>query len=247
MGKRPSRGRALVTGAGIRVGRAIALALAEEGYDLLLHASASRDELEEVRGAVEAMGREARVFYADLSRHEEVERLASEVAGSVERLDLLVHNAAIYEKIPFARIDRERYLRMLAINLEAPFFLTQGLLPLLERSDEACVIHIGDIGGEKPEPGYSHYSVSKAGILMLTRALAVELAPRIRVNAVSPGAVAFPTYFDEETKEAILSRTPMGREGSPEDIAKAVVFLATGAPYVTGQALAVDGGRSALP
>jgi pteridine reductase len=246
MSARPRRGKALITGAGIRVGRAIARALAAAGYDLLLHAHSSRSGVEETAGEVEALGARATLFSADLSRVEEVERLAAEVAEATESLDVLVHNAAIYQQAPFASIDREAYRRMLAINLDAPFFLTQALLPLLEAGRSPVVIHIGDIGGVDAEPGYAHYSVSKAGLLMLTRALAVELAPTIRVNSVSPGTVAFPEDFGFEAKERILSRIPLGREGTVDDIASAVVFLAKDAPYMTGQDLKVDGGRSVL-
>lgn len=236
----------LVTGAGIRVGRSLALAFAKSGCDLILHANRSLREVEDVRSRILEMGREAKILRADLSREEEVDRLAAEIVASTEALEVVVHNAAIYEKVPFAEIDRDRYRRMQAINLEAPFFLTQKLLPLLEKGENPSVIHVTDIGGEKPEPGYSHYSVSKAGLVMLTRALAVELAPRIRVNAVSPGTVAFPEAMDEEARREILARIPMGREGDCEDVARAAVFLALEAPYVTGQILAVDGGRSAL-
>lgn len=192
------------------------------------------------------MGREVGLFFADLSRGEEVDRLAAEVRNSVDALDLVIHNAAIYERIPFAEIDRPRYRRMQAINLEAPFFLTQALLPILEEAASPSVIHIGDIGGERADPGYAHYSVSKAGLLMLTRALAVELAPRIRVNAISPGTVAFPEGLGEEERRAILSRIPLGREGECEDVARTALFLAEDAPYLTGQIIDVDGGRSAL-
>src|SRR5690606_38244255 len=227
-------GRVLITGAGIRVGRALALAFAEAGYDLLLHANASRTALEEVVAAARAMGRRAWAFTADLGRDGEVDRFAREVAAATPALDVLVHNAGIYEQVPFREIDRARYRRMQAINLEAPFFLTQALLPLLERGRSPLVLHIGDIGGERAEPGYAHYAVSKAGLVMLTRALAVELAPRIRVNAISPGTVAFPEGMDEAARAAILARIPMGREGSPEDVARAAVFLAKDAPYLTG-------------
>lgn len=246
MSERPRRGKALITGAGIRVGRAIAEALAAAGYDLFLHANRSRAGVEEVRRAVEAAGAEATILLADLSDPDEVDRLAGEVAQATDALDLVVHNAAIYQKSPFAATDRASYRRMLAINLDAPFFLSQALLPLLERGRSPSIVHIGDIGGAAAEPGYAHYAVSKAGLLMLTRALAVELAPTIRVNSVSPGTVAFPPDFDPEARERILARIPMGREGVVDDIAKAVVFLAKDAPYVTGQDLAVDGGRSAL-
>lgn len=243
---RPFSGSIFISGAGVRVGRALALAFADAGYDLLLHAHRSRGPVEEVAEAVRAHGRKASIFLADLSREEEVERLAAEIREATPSLDVLVHNAAIYEAIPFAAIDRARYRRMQAINLEAPFFLSQALLPLLEKGRDPLILHIGDIGGERAEPGFAHYSVSKAGILMLTRALAVELAPRIRVNAISPGTVIFPEGLDDATRRAILARIPMGREGTGDDVARAAVFLAKDAPYFTGQILAVDGGRSAL-
>jgi pteridine reductase len=127
----------------------------------------------------------------------------------------------------------------------APFFLTQALLPSLRAGKDPLVVHITDVGGERPVSHYAHYSVSKAGLIMLTRALAVELAPHVRVNAVSPGAVAFPEDFDAAAREAVLKRIPMGREGSVEDIARTIVFLAREAPYLTGQVITVDGGRSA--
>jgi len=236
---------AFVTGAAIRVGRSIALALAREGYDLILHANANRDALEEVAAAVREMGREAFLVAADLAEPLEVERLAEGVAAMHPRIDLLVNNAGIYEKRAYEQVDRDAWRRMQAINLDAPYFLTQGLLPALRAADAPSVINITDIGGERPLPGYSHYSVSKAGLLMLTRALAVELAPKIRVNAVSPGTVIFPEELDPTAREALIRRIPMNREGSGEDVGLAVVYLARHAPYVTGQVINVDGGRSA--
>ncbi|AKU92948.1 SDR family NAD(P)-dependent oxidoreductase [Vulgatibacter incomptus] len=237
---------AFVTGAGIRVGRAIALELARAGYDVILHAHSSRASLETLAREIRDLGRDAFMVSADLSDPAEVERLAHGVRDMHPRLDLVVHNAGIYEARPFDRVSREDYRRMQAINVEAPFFLTQQLLPSLNASPAPSVIHLGDIGGERPVPGFSHYSVSKAALLMLTKALAVELAPKIRVNAISPGTVAFPPGLDSEAKQEILDRIPMEREGTVEDVAKAVVFLARHAPYVTGHVLDVDGGRSAM-
>ncbi|HWV37420.1 MAG TPA: SDR family oxidoreductase [Vulgatibacter sp.] len=235
---------AFVTGAGVRVGRAIALALARAGHDVILHANRSRRPVEEVADEIRSHGREAFVVTADLSDPDEVDRLAEGVAAMHPCLDLVVHNAAIFEASPYEAIDRRSYREMLAINLDAPFFLTQGLLPSLRASASPSVIHVTDIGAERPVPGYAHYSVSKAGLLMLTKALAVELAPEIRVNAVAPGTVAFPEDVGAEQREAILRRIPMGREGTVEDVARAVVFLACDAPYVTGQVIRVDGGRT---
>jgi pteridine reductase len=167
------------------------------------------------------------------------------VLERASELDVLVHNAGLFEKLAFEAIDADRYRRMQAVNVEAPFFLTQALLPAL-RAASGVVIHLTDIGGERPIPGYAHYSVSKAALIMLTRALAAELAPSVRVNAVSPGTVIFPEDFDEATRAAFLARIPLGREGDGADVAKAVLFLVRDAPYVTGQVLAVDGGRSSV-
>lgn len=236
---------AFVTGAGIRVGRAIALALARAGHDLILHANASRQSLEATAAEARALGVEVELQLADLSDPEAVDGLAAAIRAKHRALDVLVHNAGIFESVPFGAIGRERYRRMQAINLEAPFFLTEGLLPLLREAQAPLVVHVTDIAAERPYRGYAHYTVSKAGLLALTRALAVELAPHVRVNAVAPGTVAFPPDFDEKARAETLARVPLAREGSPEDIARAVLFLCE-APYVTGQVINVDGGRSVV-
>jgi len=231
---------AFVTGAGVRLGRAIALELARAGHDVVLHANAS--PLDEVADAVAKLGRRAHVERADLADAAQVDALAARVAAAHPALDVVVHNAGVFESISFSGITRAQYRRMLAINLEAPFFLTQGLLPSLSRAPAPSVVHITDIGGERPLPRYAHYSVSKAGLSMLTRALAVELGPAVRVSAVAPGTVVFPADFDEAARARFLARIPLQREGSAEDVAHAVRFLVE-APYVSGHVLAVDGGR----
>lgn len=236
---------ALVTGAGIRIGRATARALAEAGFDLALHAHGSTQQLESLRQELAGLGRRVECFRADLSDADDVARLAREVAEKFPALDALVHNAGIFERVAFGDITRAQYRRMMAVNLDAPFFLTQGLLPQLRAARAPCVVHVTDIGGERALSHYAHYGVSKAGLLMLTKQLAVELAPHVRVNGVSPGTVAFPPDFTPEQQASVLRRVPMAREGTVEDIARAVVFLVTAAPYVTGQVIAVDGGRSA--
>jgi pteridine reductase len=236
---------ALVTGAGIRVGRAVAEALAVSGYDLLLHANRSRAGADEVASEARALGRKVEVVTADLGDPGEVRRLGADLRARHPRLDVIVHNAGLFERVPFGEITLEQYRRMMAVNLDAPFFLTQALLPSLQAAEDPCVVHLADIAGERPVPRYAHYAASKAGLIMLTRALAVELGPRVRVNAVSPGTVAFPEDFDEKARAGILGRVPLGREGTPADAAEAVLYL-TRARYVTGQVLAVDGGRSAV-
>jgi pteridine reductase len=235
-------GLALVTGAGVRVGRAVAEALAEAGYDLVLHAHRSGAAAREVAEAARAQGRESHVVLADLAAPEGVEQLAGEVRRLHGALDVLVNSAGAYESARFDTLRRAEYTRMLALNLEAPFFLTQALLPLLLAAPTPSVVNITDSALERPYPRYAHYMVSKAGLAMLTRALALELAPRVRVNAVAPGTVAFPESFDPTVRERILARIPLGREGTAADIGHAVVFLVRDAPYITGHTLDVDGG-----
>lgn len=236
---------AVVTGAGIRIGKAIALALAEVGYDLALHVHRSTEGAEEVAGKARALGRSATVYRADLGAPRELEALAATLREAHPAIDVLVNNAGIFERVAFEEISREQYHRMMGINLEAPFFLTQALLPALRATPRPLVVNLTDIGAERAESHYAHYSASKAGLIMLTRALAVELAPQVRVNAISPGTVVFPEDFDEAARQATLARIPLGRVGSAEDVARVVVFLAREAPYVSGQVIAVDGARSA--
>jgi pteridine reductase len=236
---------AFITGAGIRIGSAVARALARAGYDLALHANRSAKPLEALAEELQGLGRKVSLYHADLSDPRGVDELGARVRADHPTLDVVVHNAGLYERVAFESITREQYRTMLAVNLDAPFFLTQALLPSLRAAAQPLVVHLTDIGGERAESQFAHYSVSKAALIMLTRALAVELAPHVRVNAVSPGTVAFPEYFDAAAREAILQRIPMGREGSVEDIARVVVFLAREAPYITGQVVTVDGGRSA--
>jgi pteridine reductase len=238
-------GTAFITGAGIRIGGAVARALGRAGYDLALHAHRSLGPLKSLADELRALGRRVTLHTADLSNPEAVDALGAEVREAWPALDVVVHNAGLFERVDFASITRAQYRVMQAVNLDAPFFLTQALLPSLRAGKDPLVVHITDIGGERPLSHYAHYSVSKAGLVMLTRALAVELAPHVRVNAVSPGTVAFPEDYDAEARAAVLRRIPMGREGSVEDIARTVLFLAREAPYLTGQVIAVDGGRSA--
>jgi len=237
--------QALITGAGVRLGRATALALGMAGFDLILHAHNSLEGLVDVQRELEAQGRSIKLIRADLSTVEGVDAIAAMAHTTTTALDVIVHNAGIFERSAFEDISRDQYRRMQAINLEAPFFLTQALLTLLRAAPSPSVIHLTDIGGERAVSHYAHYGISKAGLIMLTKQLAVELAPHIRVNAISPGTVSFPESFTAEQRASHLQRVPIGHEGTPEDIAKTVLFLVRDAPYITGHILTVDGGRSA--
>jgi pteridine reductase len=235
---------ALVTGAAVRVGRAIALALAEAGYDLIIHAYQSQPALAELTALVHACGRQVEPMSADLGDPAAVATLAQTIAQQHTALDVLVNSAGLYENTPFETISRRAYARMMAVNLEAPLFLTQALLPLLRAAPQPCVVNITDTAVDRPYAGYAPYMVSKAALAMLTRVLALELGPHVRVNAVAPGTVAFPADFDAAKRQRIVSHVPLGRTGTPEDIGRAVVYLVRDASYVTGHTLVVDGGAA---
>ncbi len=234
--------RALITGGAVRLGRAVATALHEAGFSVALHyrasSGAARSLAEEFGGAL--------LVQADLST---VEGCAS-VVDAVNRwggVDVLVNSAAAWEACPVEQIDPVRWDAMQALNVRAPFLLTQGLLASLRASElpgGGLVLNITDIAGERPARGYAHYNVSKAGLTMLTRTLALELAPQVRVNGIAPGTVLPPEELPDEQLIAIRDTIPAGRFGTARDIARAAIYFALHAPYVTGQVLAVDGGRS---
>ena len=237
---------ALITGAGARVGRAIALELARSGFEVGLHYCANHVGATETLGILQAEGGRGWLARADLSTEVGCDQLCQQVNARWEHLDLLVNNASLFEPTPFEEITRVAWSHMIQVNLTAPFLLSQGLLPLLKRSTQTSglVIHLCDIGAERPLSGYTHYAVSKAGLVMLVKAMAVELAPTVRCVGVSPGQVAWPPDFSQETRVALENRIPMKRSGAPQDVAQLVRFLALEGGYINGEVIAVDGGLS---
>jgi pteridine reductase len=232
---------ALVTGGGIRVGRAIALALGRAGFDVIVHANRSVKDAEGVVAELKALGRQARVEQADLSSDDGPATLAARI----DAIDVLVNSAASYEHVDFKDVTRAQLERMFAVNVTAPFLLTQALAPKLKAA-KGAVVNITDMAvthAYTTTHFFSHYLASKAALDQLTRAWALELGPEIRVNAVAPGPVAMAAETTDAQKSDILERIPLKREGRPEDVAQAVVFLAQ-SPYITGQTLRVDGGLS---
>lgn len=225
--------QALVTGAARRVGRAIAVELHRAGARVAVHYRSSRAEAEETAtmlgGAPLVQGDQAR----------EPERIVAEAAKALGGLDLLVCNAAEFEKAPAETLSRERFERMLAANVTGPFLLMQAALPWL-RAARGSIVNLLDLcGTSQVWKGYAHYTASKAGLAALTRLLALEWAPEVRVNAVAPGTVL-------SDRAASSQRIPLGHIGTPEDVARAVLFLAR-EPFITGHILTVDGGRSLNP
>ena len=233
---------ALVTGAGRRVGQAIALGLARAGCDIAVHHHGSVAGGAETVAAVRALGRRAELVPADLGDALAARGLADRAVTALGRLDILVNSAAIMVRQTIDEVTPESWDRTHDLNLRAYFFTAQGALPHLRRV-QGRIVNLADVAGLEPWPAYVPHCVSKAGVIMLTKGLARALAPDITVNAVAPGAVLLPDDWDEATRAHFAETTPLGRLGSAEDVVGAVRYLVEAGDYVTGTVLVVDGGR----
>ncbi len=241
MANRPLTGKvALVTGAARRIGRSIALRLAQDGADVVVNYRHSNDDAERVAAEIRAFGRRALVVQADVSVPEEVRAMLSTLDRGFKRLDILVNNAGVFFAAPFQQLTVQQWDAAMNSNLKSQFLCSQAAAPLLKRNPPGRIINLSSLGGMLAWPSFTHYCVSKAGSIMLTRCLARALAPDILVNSVAPGTIQFE---GEEPDEDYIRRTPLKRTGTGDDIAGAVAYLAT-ANYVTGQVIAVDGGRA---
>jgi pteridine reductase len=237
------RGRvALVTGAGRRLGLAMARALAGRGMAVAIHHHASSDGADSLRDEIVAAGGRAACFSADLTDARAAAELPRRVVSELGRLDVLVNSAAVMHQVAFEDTTPELYDATLDLNLRAVFFCSQGAAPAL-RAARGKVVNLADLGGLEPWPGFAAHSVSKAGVVMLTRVLARVLAPEVTVNAIAPGAVLVPESYDTRERERLARTTPLGRLGSPDDVIAALLYLLEGGDYVTGEVLVVDGGR----
>ncbi|MGA3293031.1 MAG: 3-oxoacyl-ACP reductase family protein [Candidatus Acidiferrales bacterium] len=230
---------ALVTGAAKRVGRSIALRLAADGAAVAVNYATSKAEAEALAREIANAGSRAIAIQADVSKRAEVERMFAAVEREFGRLDILVNNAGIFFAAKFENLTDEQWDRILDANLKSQFLCAQAAAPIMKRQGRGRIINISSLGGLLAWPGYTHYCVSKAGSIMLTRCLARALGPEILVNGVAPGTIQFP---GEPPDEDYIQRVPLHRSGTGDDIAGAVAYLAT-ADFVTGQVIAVDGGR----
>jgi len=236
---------ALVTGAARRVGAAVARRLHSAGANLAIHYRGSRAEAAKLASALnEARVSSAADIHADLLAPGACEALVAGVLERFGRLDILVNNASTFYATQIGAIEPRHWEELVGSNLRAPLFLSQAAAPHLKRA-RGAIVNIVDIHADRPLKKFAVYSVAKAGLAALTRSLAIELAPEVRVNGVAPGAILWPEsgHFDNPERQRIVATTPLGRTGDPEDIAQAVHFLVS-APFVTGQIVAVDGGRS---
>ncbi len=235
---------ALVTGGAKRVGRAIAVELARAGCDVAVHYRGSYEDARQTGSTIESLGRRVVLVQADLAEAASPGELVEQTVSGLGGLNVLVNNASLWEPTPLAKLSAESWRAHLEVNLTAPAMLAQAAWPHLRRRPPGHVINICDISADRPWADYIAYCVSKGGLVTLTRALARAMAPDVCVNALSPGVVMLPDDCDEQTRRAALRRVPMGREGSPQDIATAARFLVEGGSYITGQVINVDGGRS---
>ena len=235
----------LITGGAKRVGAAICRHLHSAGANLMLHYRVSAGEARLLQAELNHQRKDSvALIQADLLDIAKLPAMVEQTAQSFGRLDALVNNASSFFQTPVGEITAAAWEDLIGTNLRAPLFLSQAAAPALKKS-QGAIVNITDIHAERPLKNYVVYSVAKAGLVGLTRSLARELAPEVRVNAIAPGPILWPDdeSFDELSRQRIISHTPLKREGTPEDIAKAVHFLLAEATYVTGETINVDGGR----
>jgi pteridine reductase len=233
---------ALVTGGAKRLGRAVALRLANEGADLAIHYGKSAAEAQELVGEIEKLGRRAAVFPAELTKVSAIQKLVDEVVGHFGQLDMLINSAANFLETKFGQTTEKTWNASLDTNLKAPFFSSQAAAPHLAKSGHGAIVNFADIGGVTGWREFIPHSLSKGGIILMTRILAKELAPAVRVNAIAPGTITMPGD-PPEWQADFVRLAPLQRSGKPEEIADAVFFLLT-AEFMTGQTLVMDGGRT---
>jgi pteridine reductase len=231
----------LVTGGAHRLGRAIALALGQAGANIVVHYNRSAEQAQSVLSDLAELGVQSIAAAGDLARISEVERVVDTAVARWGRLDVLVNNAGIWGSTPIGTVTEERWSELIDTNLRSAFFAAQRATPAL-RASGGAIVNIADVGALRPWRNYTPYLISKGGIITLTQALAKDLAPEVRVNAVAPGAVLLPDDWTPEQTERSTRNVPLKRLGSPDDVAQAVLYLAQ-AEYITGVVLPVDGGR----
>ena len=230
-----------MTGGARRVGKAIALALAGKGADVVVHYNSGEADAQETVRAVRALGVRAGTLQADLGDADAARLLPLQAHAALGALDILVNSAAMMMRTPIGEVTVAQWDAMFHLNLRAPFLVAQAAAPLL-RVRKGVIINIADLAAYETWPAYVPHAITKAGVVQMTRGLARALAPDIRVNAVAPGAVLLPDDWDADAAERLVATTPLARLGSAEDVAQAVVYLCE-ASYVTGDVLIVDGGR----
>jgi len=234
---------ALVTGGAKRVGQTIALALAEKGSNILLHYNTSKNEAEETAIKIRSLGVNCDIFQANLAKSAEINRMTKEIYKKYSSVDILINSASLFYKTPFREVKESDWDRLMDTNLKGPFLLSKEIGNKMFEGTGGKIIQIADWSGFRPYRDYSPYCVSKGGLITLTKTLARDLAPKVSSNAIAPGPVLLPPDFSDEEKQKVIKKTILGRVGSPQDIANAVLFLLDN-DFINGTVLVVDGGRS---
>mgnify|MGYP003642282496 CR=1 FL=1 len=236
---------ALVTGSAKRIGAEVVRRLHAEGLRVILHFNGSQSAADAIADELNAIRQDSvKTVQFNLLDFDQLDTFASQITAIWGRLDVLVNNASTFYPTPIQEISLDTWNDLIGVNLQAPLFLSKALAPSLTKH-KGCIVNIVDIHSERPLKGYTVYCIAKAGLAMLTKSLARELAPAVRVNGISPGAIMWPEIEDyEPVHQEIIERTALKREGNPKDIADSVWFLANSASYITGQIIAVDGGRT---
>jgi pteridine reductase len=238
---------ALITGGARRVGATVGRLLHAHGMQLAVHYRSSDADARAFAAELNAQRPDSVMLVrADLLDIARLPEMVAEIMRSCGRLDVLINNASSFYPTPVGTATERQWEDLMGSNLKAPFFLSQAAAPAL-KAQHGCIINMVDIHGERPLKQYPIYSAAKAGLIMLTKSLARELGPEVRVNGIAPGTILWPEHgLDDTTKQQILARTPQKRAGSPDDIARTMLFLIRDADYITGQIIAVDGGRSVV-
>ncbi len=233
----------LITGAAKRIGATIAKQLHQAGMNIIIHHNTAEKEARELANELNSSRTDSAMpLQANLKEQGSYEALINNALQFKRRLDVLINNASLFYPTNIEQISEQDWNEIINVNLKAPLFLSRYAASFLSKNN-GCIINITDIHGEKPLKDHSIYSISKSGLIMMTQSLAKELAPNVRVNAISPGAITWPDNMNKETKKEILQHTALKKAGSMEDISKTALFLINDADYITGQILNVDGGR----
>lgn len=233
----------LITGGAVRIGKFITLEMVRLGANVYCHYNNSSAQAQALSGEVKKLEGSLKIFQADFSQTEKAIAAFSELINSIEQVDVLINNAAIFFKTPLEDVKESDWDRLFSINLKTPFFISQKIGLKMKDQGYGKIINIGDASGITPWPGYLPYSLTKSGVIAMTKGLAKALAPEVLVNCINPGPVLIPDYYDESEMQKIINKTLVKKTGSPEDIIETIKYLIEGSDYLTGSIINVDGGR----